>query len=171
MSMELAPHLQYLAEVVWAPGGPLQASLAAALGQPAPPVKLKSRAPQEPARDTIATALRDLHDAIQRGIEKVDEVMGDPDLEPEPDEADADFEPSGLEAAREPHHTAEDTNRLGADGIAPMVLVIRDQHEHGRVRARYLLEPLNDGGIAVPYGEDAGLGRIQVGMVNQDPIT
>jgi hypothetical protein len=78
-------HIRHLKEV-WRPEGPLQASLAQALGflDAEPPPRLKVRQQLGEPLD-LAQELRDLQNAIQRGIDKVDVVLGDPDLEEEPD--------------------------------------------------------------------------------------
>lgn len=81
--MREALNLRHLAEV-WRPEGPLQASLAVALGLRKDPIKRLSRAERRARAEA----------RIERAIAKLDGLDGDPDLELEPVEVDSDFEPS-----------------------------------------------------------------------------
>jgi hypothetical protein len=83
--MREALNLRHLAEV-WRPEGPLQASLAVALGlrKDRTPIKRLSRAERRARAEA----------RIERAIAKLDGLDGDHDLELEPVEVDSDFEPS-----------------------------------------------------------------------------
>ena len=85
--MAEALHLQHVAWV-WRPDGPLQASLARALGTEPTPSK------PTPKLQTVAKRRARIEARIERWIDRLNRLDGDPDSEADPDEIDSDFEPS-----------------------------------------------------------------------------